>query len=266
MMPTHESSVNFKNLIKDLAEMYPFDVGIVVLVELVANCLDSNATCIRIDYDSKQAMLVISDNGKGMSASDFEQYHDFAAGLKTRGTGIGFAGVGAKISFNIACSVITETLSQSYRGGSNWYLASGKKLVWDEIPVVHLNDLGTRVELRFAKDVVLPFASTADILQILKQHYLPLFDRKFLALYEQMTIGKGHYSSSLRFIINGDLIEPTDIASDYSLERTHVFYPCRFKKKESRVNVLAMEFLVWRVAITPWGKVWLAYCCALGEK
>ena len=34
-MAVHESSVNFQNLIRDLAEMYPFDISEVVVVELL---------------------------------------------------------------------------------------------------------------------------------------------------------------------------------------------------------------------------------------
>src|SRR3989338_5716375 len=98
LMATHESTVNFENLIRDLADMYPIDVSSVVIVELVANSLDSHATRISIDFDPRTRVLVVADNGTGMTASDFEQYHDFAAGLKTRGMGIGFAGVGAKVS------------------------------------------------------------------------------------------------------------------------------------------------------------------------
>jgi len=43
-MSIHESSVNFQNLIRDLAEIYPFDVDEVVLVELIANSLDAKPT------------------------------------------------------------------------------------------------------------------------------------------------------------------------------------------------------------------------------
>jgi len=129
-MAVHESSVNFENLIRDLADMYPFDVGTVVVVELLANSLDSKATIIHVDFNPHNKVLTIMDNGSGMTASDFDQYHDFAAGLKTRGMGIGFAGVGAKVSFNIATRVITETQSSSFTGGSNWYLQSKRKLIW----------------------------------------------------------------------------------------------------------------------------------------
>lgn len=108
-MNRHESTVNFQNLIRDLADMYPQEVDEVVVVELIANSLDARADRISLDYDSSTNVLVVTDNGRGMDSGQFEQYHDFAAGLKTRGSGIGFAGVGAKISFNVADRVITET-------------------------------------------------------------------------------------------------------------------------------------------------------------
>jgi len=220
-MVTHQSSVNFENLIKDLADMYPFDVGTVVLVEVVANALDSRATSISITFEPKRRTLVVTDNGTGMTASDFAQYHDFAAGLKTRGMGIGFAGVGAKISFNIASRVITETRSDSFVGGSSWYLESKKKLLWEEIKPVHLRSNGTRVEVMFRDDVDLPFASTENIVLLLKEHYLPLLDNDFLSLYEQL----GYYPHNLRFIVNNQVIQPGNIALDYQLTNVHNFSP-----------------------------------------
>jgi len=70
-MSRHESSVNFENLIRDLADMYPFDVGTVVLVELVANALDSKATKVSIDFDPHTEALVVADNGTGMTGCGF---------------------------------------------------------------------------------------------------------------------------------------------------------------------------------------------------
>jgi DNA gyrase/topoisomerase IV subunit B len=75
-MGLHHSTVNFENFIRDLAEMYPFDVAEVVVVELIANCLDAKATRIEVDFDAKRRILVIQDNGRGMTADEFEQYHD----------------------------------------------------------------------------------------------------------------------------------------------------------------------------------------------
>ena len=228
-MAIHESSVNFQNLIQDLAEIYPFDVDEVVLVELIANSLDAKSTQISIDFDQNKKSLVVTDNGKGMTANDFEQYHDFAAGLKTRGTGIGFAGVGAKISFNIATRVVTETSSQSFFGGSNWYLQSKKKLIWENIKLEHLNHHGTRVEVIFSKDAKLSYSSTEDIIKIIKRHYLPLLDMKYLELYDQLKC----YSRDFRFAINGCIIDPIEIVQYFNLEKVREFKP---KKSDKRIG------------------------------
>src|SRR3990172_8818015 len=167
-MSTHRSTVNFQNLIRDLAEMYPFEVSEVVLVELVANSLDAGATRIAIDFDPHNNRLIVDDDGRGMTASEFDQYHDFAAGLKVRGTGIGFAGVGAKVSFNIADRVVTETRSEQFFGGSNWYLQSNKKLVWEDLQPSQLHGNGTRVEVRFREDVSPSYSNKQDLIKLLR--------------------------------------------------------------------------------------------------
>lgn len=240
-MGRHESSVNFENLIKDLADMYPFDVGTVVLVELVANALDSKATLINIDYNPKEKSLLVTDNGTGMTEEDFDQYHDFAAGLKTRGMGIGFAGVGAKISFNIASQVITETQHSSYVGGSNWYLESKKRLIWEDITPSHLKNLGTRVNVIFRKDTSLPFNDTNSIIALLRQHYLPLFDKRFLSLYSELKKYNINYDINLRFIINGKSVEPVDTKSYYQLSNVHEFYPTASGNKRIGYGIFGLS-------------------------
>lgn len=226
-MGTHESGVNYRNLIRDLAEMYPFEVADVVVVELIANSLDAGASCISINFDASTRVLVVEDNGKGMTASDFEEYHDFAAGLKVKGSGIGFAGLGAKISFNVADKVITETRSKSFSGGSNWYLQSKKKLVWEDISPTHLQSYGTRVEVWFRPNTHLSYDSTETLIQLLRRHYLPLMDSKFLDLYEIM----GCYSKNLRFIVNGREIQPGRLAKDLALDKVKEFFPTKAGKK-----------------------------------
>ena len=227
-MTMHESGVNYQNLIRDLAEIYPFDVDEVVLVELIANSLDAKPTRISIDFDPHKRILVVKDNGKGMTASDFNQYHDFAAGLKTRGTGIGFAGVGAKISFNIATKVITETYSESFIGGSNWYLQSERKLVWEDIQPKYLHEHGTRVEVMFSQNTTLTnFSTKEDLIKLIKRHYLPLFDIKYLDLYGRL----GYYSSDLRFVVNGQVITPVKLIEDFALEKVREFYPQKDGKR-----------------------------------
>jgi hypothetical protein len=226
-MTIHESNVNYRNLIRDLAEMYPFEVSEVIVVELVANSLDAGATQIAIDYDPSNKSLVVSDNGKGMTAQEFEEYHDFAAGLKKRGTGIGFAGVGAKISFNVAERVMTQTRGRSFSGGSNWYLQSRKKLVWEDIKPSHVSDHGTRIEVKFGAETNPSYSTSADLIELLKRHYLPLFDRDFLNLYKRL----GFYSNSLRFVVNGQTVLPGDIIGELGLQKVRKLFPSRAGKK-----------------------------------
>lgn len=223
----HESGVNFQNLIRDLAEMYPFDVDEVVLTELVANCLDAKAARIAIDFDPRSGMLVVEDNGRGMTPSEFAGYHDFAAELKPRGTGIGFAGVGSKVSFRIADRVITETRSKSFSAGSNWYLEGGKRLVWEEVPPERLQGTGTRVEIHFGQARPRSYESREDLVRLLKRYYLPLLDRSFLELYDRLKV----YSKDLTFIINGEALEPLDLAADLGLQNVREFYPARRRKR-----------------------------------
>lgn len=225
-MAIHESSVNFQNLIRDLAEMYPYDVSVVVLVELVANSLDARATHIAIDFDSKNRVLTVTDNGKGMSESDFDEYHDFAAGLKVRGTSIGFAGVGAKVSFNIADRVVTETRSDSFAGGSTWHLQT-KRLLWENIDSPHLSENGTMVQVYFRPKERLSYSAPDDIVTLLRRHYLPLMDSKFLDMYSSL----GYYSKELRFVINGRTIAPSKTVTDLSLDNVREISPSRAGKR-----------------------------------
>ncbi len=220
-MGIHESAVNYQNLIRDLAEMYPFDVAEVVVVELVANSLDAQASRISIDFDARRKVLIVTDNGRGMNGARFEEYHDFAAGLKARGQGIGFAGLGAKISFNIADRVITETSSKSLSRASNWFLQSKKKLLWEDIRATHLAGYGTRVEVHFRPDARPPYSSSEDLTKLLRRHYLPLLDPKFLSLYEKL----GYYSRDLRFIVNEEVIRPAEVTVQFALEQVKEFFP-----------------------------------------
>ena len=221
MVSRHESTVNFRNLIRDLADMYPQEVDEVVVVELIANALDAKAKRISIDYSRATNILTITDDGQGMDEAQFAQYHDFAAGLKTRGSGIGFAGVGAKISFNVANRVVTETASHSFRGGSNWQLEANGRLYWDDIMVTSLPGTGTRVTVHFDSNSKPSYTNTGDLIKLLQRNYLPLLDGKFLDLYQRL----GVYSPELRFVVNGQELAPTDVALGFIKEAAKELYP-----------------------------------------
>jgi len=224
-MATHETTADWRKLVRDLADMYPFDVTEVVVVELIANCLDAGAQRIKISIDSKrrQPVLVVEDDGRGMSEREFHEYHRFAAALKRRGSGIGFAGLGAKISFNVADRVITETRSESFSGASDWSFRSDGSLKWDDIPVKRLRQRGTRVEVQFRPGGRLLYPSSEDLIALLRRHYLPLLDSKFLDLYQLL----GCYSRRLRFVVNRRVVRPFRVAAEFSLEKVRRFRPER---------------------------------------
>lgn len=222
-MMMHESSVNFRNLIQNLAGMYPYGIREIVLVETIANALDAKADRISITYKKDENVLVIQDNGNGMDKKTFVKYHDFAISLKSRGSGIGFAGLGAKIAFNSAQKIITETRSLDYERGSNWYL-KGERLIWEEIPVRKLSETGTYVEIHFNKSKRPLYRGTKEIISIVERHYTPLFLRELHTFYSKI----GIYSSNLHFYVDGQKIPIISIPTDKKLDS---FKPILLKDK-----------------------------------
>ena len=148
----HLSQVNWRKIIEDFRLAYQLrDAWEIVLIELVANSIDAGATEIHLVIEGQAAkMLRIIDNGSGMSRSDFRQYHNLGSLTKRRGTGIGWAGIGAKLYLDRCTSVYTETRSTTFEGASKWFLPRGPKgPVWDEVPSRHLltASCGTAVEI-----------------------------------------------------------------------------------------------------------------------
>ena len=218
-MQANHSKVNFKKLVHDLADMYQDDTFDVVLTELVANALDAKAKEISVSWDGHRRILVVADDGDGMDADAFEQYHDFAAELKTRGDGIGFAGVGAKISFNISDRVITETRRLGEVNASDWRWYDDGTLRWNFIPSNRLNASGTRVEVHFNPEYVLPDANSDYLVRVLKRHYLPLFVTEFARSYA----ASGLYSTSPRFTVNGSPVTQIDLQTAAALSQQSDF-------------------------------------------
>ena len=213
-MQEQHSRVNFKKLVRDLADMYGDATFDVVVTELVANALDAKARTINLDWDSNNRILVLEDDGSGMDPRAFEQYHDFAAELKTRGDGIGFAGMGAKISFNIANRVITETRCDGIASASDWSWDVRGALRWNHVDSDRLRTDGTRVEVHFRQDEDLRDVDAEYIARVLTRHYWPLFTTDFLRAYET----GGIYPIRPRFRINKSPIEDESLSDQAHLK------------------------------------------------
>jgi len=252
------SKINYKNMIQNLADMYPYDIDEVILVECIANALDAKSTKIFISFKPESNSLLIQDNGAGMNESQFRLYHDFAMGLKSRGEGIGFAGLGAKISFNIANRVITETYSKSFSGGSDWKFSKDGDLVWKPIKSNGMKNYGTKVEIFFNEKANIFYKTSGKLKEALFRHYAPLFDEKFLEFYSIVKC----YKKSPTFFVNNSPIMPINFIEEYEMNK-HVQKVIKtYGKKRKPLGYAFFGLVSERIELdTPgillctWGKV-----------
>ncbi|NOZ95139.1 MAG: hypothetical protein GXP47_10435 [Acidobacteria bacterium] len=193
-----QTRVNLRHLLEDIRDAYPFPIHEAVVTELVANALDSGAGAIALETAFDPPRLIFRDDGAGMSRRGFESYHDIAATSKVRGQGIGFAGVGAKLSLLLCREVVTETRSAGFHGATRWWLRSASLAPWEEIPVPGLLDTptGTAVAL-FPQRLNDPLLDAGELKRIVREHFESLLDpdlARFLYLY---------YPGGVRFTVDG---------------------------------------------------------------
>ena len=89
--------------------------------------LDSGAKRIVFSADAAAATLAVVDDGTGMLRRDLARYHDLAISTKTRGQGIGFAGVGIKLGLLVCEEVVTESRRGKSYVATSWRLSSRHK-------------------------------------------------------------------------------------------------------------------------------------------
>lgn len=196
-----ETRVDLQHLLEDLRDAYPGALEETILTEVVANSLDSGATRLRLLADPVALTLTIVDNGSGMRRRDLVRYHDLAASTKTRGQGIGFAGVGIKLGLLVCEDVVTETQRGKEHVASRWHLAGRHKAPWKWIPPLGLvADHGTAVQLRL-QNALSPLMDEGYIEGALRRQYQPLLQPEFdevLAAY---------YPKGFQFEVNGRALE-----------------------------------------------------------
>jgi len=187
-----ESQVHFPKLIDDLRKSFPYNDLTAFVVETFANSIDAGAT--RIDIFVGNDIIKILDNGKGMTSSEFIDYHNLASLTKTRGVSIGFAGVGAKIYLNKVYHIITETKSKNFSAASNWAF-HGDSLLYTRIPVQNrvINENGTYVEIKLKDSNDIKILSVDFIKSTIKTYYNAIL--------------LGYYGQK-RIIINNEVIQP----------------------------------------------------------
>src|SRR6266545_2853922 len=144
-----ETRVDLHHLLEDLRDAYPGSLEETILTEVIANALDSGAALIRLETDPAESTFTVIDDGAGMKRRELARYHDIASSGKTRGQGIGFAGVGIKLGLLVADEVVTETRRGATHVATTWNLASRRRAPWRWVPPPGLvAERGTAVRLR----------------------------------------------------------------------------------------------------------------------
>ena len=196
-----ETRVDLLHLLEDLRDAYPESLEETILTEVIANALDSGASRILIVTDPAGARLTIVDDGTGMRRRELAKYHDLAASSKTRGRGIGFAGVGIKLGLLVCDEVRTETRRGTVHVSSSWALRSRQRAPWHWVPPEGLlAERGTAVRLTLQNPLSL-LLDPGFVEAALRRHYLPLFHPPLRATLAD------HYPSGITFWLNGEPLE-----------------------------------------------------------
>ena len=174
-----ETRVDLLHLLEDLRDAYPGSLEETILTEVIANSLDSGAATIQVVADLAESTFTVIDDGAGMRRPELARYHDLASSGKTRGQGIGFAGVGIKLGLLASAEVITESRRGATHVATGWHLASRKRAPWRWIPRPGLvAQRGTAVRLRVDN----PLSALLDagfIETAVRRHFEPLLDPRF---------------------------------------------------------------------------------------
>jgi HSP90 family molecular chaperone len=177
----NETRVNLKHLLEDIRDAYTSPLEEVILTELVANALDGKAVTINFTVDKEQKFIRCTDDGKGMKRAALKDYHNIASSTKTRGQGIGFAGVGAKLSLLIADRVVTESKGgYGTKAATEWRLTNPYRAPWKFIPFsgTVTTPRGTSVTIYFNDDQS-HLVKPEFVRQTIIKHFYPLLSVKF---------------------------------------------------------------------------------------
>jgi hypothetical protein len=192
-----QTRVDLQHLLEDLRDAYPDAIEETILSEVVANALDSGASSVRVLTDPGERTIVFVDDGCGMGRRELARYHDLAASSKTRGEGIGFAGVGIKLGLLVAEAVLTETRRAGSHVATRWHLASRHRAPWQWVtPPGWVGERGTAVGLHL-RNPLSPLLDAGYVEARLRLHFEPLLDAAFDAILED------RYPRGVGFAVNG---------------------------------------------------------------
>jgi hypothetical protein len=195
------AKVDLRHLLEDLRDAYPGGLEETILTELIANSLDAGATVIRMTADPAAATFQLEDDGRGTVWKELRQFHNLAASSKTRGAGIGFAGVGIKLALLAASEVITESRRGKSHAASRWHLASREMAPYEAVqPAGVVTSHGRAVRLHLSHGLS-PLLDAGYLEHVVRQHFQPLVDASFEDALAPL------YPHGVRFDVNGHTLE-----------------------------------------------------------
>lgn len=225
-----QTRVDLRHLLEDLRDAYPGSVEETILTEIVANSLDSGATRIRLQCDPASARLTIADDGSGMSRRELARYHDLATSTKTRGKGIGFAGVGVKLGLLVCDEVVTESRSGASHVATSWHLTGRHKAPWRWLaePPGVVAERGTAVSLRLV-NALSPLLDPGFLEAALRRHFESLLDARFAPILAPL------YRHGIALEVNGKALAPE---SDPGVETAELIVRLARRRKPAAVGWL----------------------------
>jgi hypothetical protein len=224
-----ETRVDLQHLLEDLRDAYTGALEETILTEIAANALDSGATRIVFAPDAADATLTVLDNGRGMRRRELARYHDVATSTKSRGDGIGFAGVGIKLGLLVAREVLTESRRGRAHVATTWHLATRYRAPWKWTPPPGLvAERGTAVRLRL-NNPLSPLLDAGYLEDTIRHHFSPLLDPAFQDLLRR------HYAGEIVFEVAGQPVRPPITGRD------RVVIPIRLGRKRLPSAVAVME-------------------------
>jgi hypothetical protein len=222
-----QTRINLKHLLEDIRDGYPFPEEETIITELVANALDSGASTAWFEPHPALKTLTVRDDGNGMARGSLKSYHDIASSTKVRGKGIGFAGIGAKLSLLICESVTTESRCGRSHHATRWHLESSMRAPWRFVEPqgrVPEGSNGTAISFHLAsghsKLLEVPWLE-----DVLRRHFEPLLNPRFVeAIYGRL------YRRPFAFIVAGRGLEGE--AAQFPPERSR-FFPIHLGAKRT---------------------------------
>jgi Histidine kinase-, DNA gyrase B-, and HSP90-like ATPase len=263
-----ETRVDLLRLLEDLRDAYPGPTDETILTEIVANGLDSGAGTISVLTDPAAGTFTLIDDGLGMRRRELARYHDLATSSKTRGQGIGFAGVGIKLALLVSREVVTETRRGGKHAATSWALGGRQRAPWRWVPPPGLvGARGTAVRLTLENPLA-PLLDVGFIEASLRRHFQTLLDPFFHEILA------AQYPSGVRFVVNGRPLTPESWPAD---PRAPLAVRIARKRKASAVGYLVRDGAPLSeerrgLAVSTFGKViksgwdWLGVTPAAGDR